>query len=110
MLSRGEIGVPHDGHADGGDTTDSRRGTRWMTTFRNDPTISPNTAHSATITPRTVRETAGPVGPAALCWDRLDQVQEVVAASATHSRFESTAASVAAEHDLVTPPLVDVMA
>src|SRR5689334_10590765 len=43
MLSRGRIGLPHAGHALGGLTTDSPRGTRQMTTLRNEPTSAPRT-------------------------------------------------------------------
>src|SRR5438067_2151024 len=59
-LSTGATGVPQLGQRDRGRITDSRRGTRWMTTFRNDPTASPRTPHTTarnavtmrTLTPR----------------------------------------------------------
>jgi len=41
MSSRGVIGSPHLGQCDRGRTTDSPRGTRQMTTFRNDPMSRP---------------------------------------------------------------------
>src|SRR3712207_885 len=44
MLSYGLIGVPHEGHAEPGRTSDSRRGTRQATTLRNDPTRRPPSA------------------------------------------------------------------
>jgi len=47
MLSRGEIGVSQLGQCDAGWTTDSFRGTRQMTTFKNDPMTRPNTPHIA---------------------------------------------------------------
>src|SRR4051794_38398552 len=47
MLSRGAMNVPQLGQADGGRTTDSPRGTRQTTTFRNDPITSPRTAQKA---------------------------------------------------------------
>src|SRR5205807_3138027 len=43
MLSWGAIGVSHDGQCDAGCTTDSFRGTRQMTTLRNDPITRPKT-------------------------------------------------------------------
>src|SRR3954463_13667428 len=43
MSSRGVIGCPHLGQCDRGRTTDSPRGTRQMTTLRNDPISRPNT-------------------------------------------------------------------
>ena len=41
MLSRTAIGVSQPGQCDAGFTNDSRRGTRQMTTFRNEPITSP---------------------------------------------------------------------
>jgi hypothetical protein len=41
MLSYQRIAAPQAGHADPGWTIDHRRGTRKMTTFRNDPTTAP---------------------------------------------------------------------
>src|SRR3954470_22267684 len=46
MSSRGVIGSSHLGQCDRGRTTDSPRGTRQMTTLRNDPMSSPNTPHT----------------------------------------------------------------
>src|SRR3954447_4347415 len=43
MLSRFESCVLHDGQCERGVTSDSCRGTRQITTFRNDPTTSPYT-------------------------------------------------------------------
>src|SRR3954454_19182454 len=43
MSSRGVIDCPHFGQCDRGRTTDSPRGTRQMTTLRNDPISRPNT-------------------------------------------------------------------
>src|SRR5690349_11460190 len=40
-LSQGAIGVSHEGHFDRGATTDSLRGTRQITTLRNDPITRP---------------------------------------------------------------------
>src|SRR3981081_2213383 len=42
ILSRSANWVPQLGHLDRGRTIDSLRGTRWMTTLRNEPTASPN--------------------------------------------------------------------
>ena len=47
MLSRGAIGVSHDGHADGGWTIDRPTGSRAATTFRKLPTASPGTNATA---------------------------------------------------------------
>ena len=44
MLSRGLIGVPHAGHADGGDTIESPFGTLYATTLANEPKIRPKAA------------------------------------------------------------------
>ena len=41
-LSCQAIGAPQDGQRDPGRATDSRRGTRWMTTLANDPAASPS--------------------------------------------------------------------
>src|SRR3954468_7897994 len=41
MLSRGAISVPQAGQCDGGRTMDSPRGTRQMTTLRNEPMRRP---------------------------------------------------------------------
>src|SRR5690349_13441529 len=68
MLSRLASSVPQPGQRERGDTTDSLRGTRWMTTFRNEPTARPRralaAATKATMVRVTVRGTAGPAGPA----------------------------------------------
>src|SRR4051812_15691916 len=53
MLSRGEICTPQLGQCEGGDTTDSPRGTRQITTFRNDPTRRPSTPATTTAKPYT---------------------------------------------------------
>ncbi len=47
MLSRGAIGASQPGQCDGGDTTDSPRGTRQITTLRNDPMSRPSTPQNA---------------------------------------------------------------
>ena len=44
MLSRGAIGEAQAGQADPGRTSDSPRGTRWMTTLANDPKTRPKAA------------------------------------------------------------------
>src|SRR5438045_1896768 len=46
MLSYGLTGAPHDGQRDGGCASDSPRGSRYATTFRNDPMIRPPRAAS----------------------------------------------------------------
>src|SRR4051794_21559678 len=46
MSSRGAIGCSHLGQCDRGRTTDSPRGTRQMTTLRNDPMSRPNRPHT----------------------------------------------------------------
>src|SRR5437016_11231079 len=58
MLSRARMGVPHVGHAEPGRTIDSLRGTRWITTVRNDPKARPATAKRITanrVTPESLR-------------------------------------------------------
>ena len=45
-LSRQAIGVSQAGQRDPGRTTDSRRGTRWMTTLANEPAASPSSPAS----------------------------------------------------------------
>src|SRR6266508_5480778 len=42
MLSRGAIALPHEGQREAGRTSDSLRGTRWITTFANDPNTRPS--------------------------------------------------------------------
>jgi hypothetical protein len=46
MLSRFTNSVPHFGQRDRGVTMLSPAGTRWITTFRNDPTTKPRTAQT----------------------------------------------------------------
>jgi hypothetical protein len=41
MLSRGAISLPQPGQRERGCTTDSPAGTRWITTFKNEPMSSP---------------------------------------------------------------------
>jgi hypothetical protein len=41
MLSSGRIAAPQAGQCDPGQTTDSPRGVRWMTTFRKLPMTAP---------------------------------------------------------------------
>src|SRR3954453_17562538 len=48
-LSLGAIGAPHEGQGHRGRTTDSPRGTRQMTTLRNDPMSRPNTPQKAAV-------------------------------------------------------------
>ncbi len=43
MLSYGLTATPQQGQCDAGRTSDSRRGSRYTTTLRNDPIIAPNT-------------------------------------------------------------------
>src|SRR6185436_18884977 len=40
-LSNGAIPFPHEGQREGGETTDSPRGRRWMQTFANEPKTRP---------------------------------------------------------------------
>src|SRR3954447_20205050 len=47
MLSRGAISVPQDGQCEGGRTMDSPRGTRQMTTLRNEPMRRPKIPQNA---------------------------------------------------------------
>src|SRR3954468_16737802 len=49
MSSRGVIGSPHLGQCDRGRTTDSPRGTRQITTLRNDPISRPNTPQTTAM-------------------------------------------------------------
>src|SRR5439155_11161224 len=52
------MGVPHFGQADPGRTIDSFRGTRWITTVRNEPKIRPARASRITVkrgTPESLR-------------------------------------------------------
>src|SRR4051812_38460058 len=51
MLSRSASCVPHFGQRDRGRTTDSRFGTRSITTLRNEPTTRPSTPQIAASTP-----------------------------------------------------------
>ncbi len=53
MLSKPRISASHWGQCDGGATTDSPRGTRQITTFRNDPIASPARVMNATETTST---------------------------------------------------------
>src|SRR5712692_3123673 len=46
-LSLERIVVPHSGHADEGATTDTFRGTRSITTVRNEPKTRPNSPNAA---------------------------------------------------------------
>src|SRR3954469_10605173 len=77
MSSRGVIGCPHFGQCDRGRTTDSPRGTRQMTTLRNDPISRPNspqTTAANVVTAPSYRDgsstargdTAGTLAPQAL--------------------------------------------
>src|SRR5215210_1109447 len=43
------MGAPHAGQRDAGHTTDWRRGTRWITTFRKLPAMSPSRPDTSTI-------------------------------------------------------------
>src|SRR4051794_37524187 len=49
MSSRGAIGALQPGQCERGVTTDSPRGTRQMTTFRNDPISRPNTPQTTAV-------------------------------------------------------------
>src|SRR3954467_4887911 len=49
MSSRGVIGSPHLGQCDRGRTTDSPRGTRQITTLRNDPISRPNRPQTTAV-------------------------------------------------------------
>src|SRR6266540_4464781 len=49
-LSRQAIGVSQAGQRDPGRTTDSRRGTRWMTTLANEPAARPSSPASEATT------------------------------------------------------------
>ena len=53
MLSRPRISASHCGQCDGGETIDSPRGTRQMTTFRNDPIARPARVMKTTATTST---------------------------------------------------------
>jgi len=58
MLSRARIVAPHPRHAERGTTIDFFRGTRWMTTVRNEPNMSPAPAKATpriTDTPKSLR-------------------------------------------------------
>src|SRR5512142_2204471 len=59
-LSRGEMGVSQPGQCDGGATTDSPRGMRQITTFRNEPISRPKSALMATIAAVIARRVDGP--------------------------------------------------
>ncbi len=48
MLSYGLISASQCGQCDGGRTIDSWRGTRQITTLRNEPIIRPSTPHTTT--------------------------------------------------------------
>src|SRR5690242_8762679 len=48
ISSRGRMPASQAGQCERGRTTDSPRGTRWMTTFRNDPTTRPTAAAKTT--------------------------------------------------------------
>src|SRR5919106_6615876 len=67
-LSIARRGVPQLGQRDLGRTMDSRRGTRWMRTVRNDPTTRPRTANNA-------RRTAAMLPT---CVERAHDVSELV--------------------------------
>lgn len=54
MLSRLLIGLPHEGHLDRGVMTDSFRGARYTTTFRNDPITTPSKAQPPISRPNTL--------------------------------------------------------
>src|SRR5579872_6160780 len=56
MLSRSAMGISHCGQRERGRTTDWRRGTRWMTTLRNDPTQMPTTPQITATTAVTASE------------------------------------------------------
>src|SRR3712207_4901278 len=56
-LSRGLMGSPHAGQCEVGKTTDWRKGTRWITTLRKLPAISPSRPATRTIKPHLL---AGP--------------------------------------------------
>ena len=53
MLSRPRISASHCGQCDGGETIDSPRGTRQITTFRNDPIARPARVMKTTATTST---------------------------------------------------------
>jgi hypothetical protein len=54
-LSRAATGWSHSGQRERGATTDSFRGTRWITTLRNEPTASPSTPQATASSAITVR-------------------------------------------------------
>src|SRR5215211_4692996 len=59
----GSMGSLHAGQRDAGHTTDLRRGTRWITTFKKLPTTRPSKPAARTITPPGEM----PTTPAAAC-------------------------------------------
>src|SRR5690606_39811680 len=62
MLSYQRIAWPHAPHVLAGRNTERPRGTRWMTTFRNDPMLEPNAPKASVAAVRY---------PAMLRWERI---------------------------------------
>src|SRR5947209_13669475 len=84
MLSRGEIGLSQPGQCEGGRTTDSPRGTRQMTTLRNDPMSRPSTPQKIAV--KAVTQLLGP----AMSAPRLVKLPELAPTSRQDRSFVSS--------------------